>query len=73
MELIDYLDVLTQNEKVLGEMLKGSNSDAIKTTLRGLDNFQNGLAPFANFWKASRHPSVTLSRGVKSFTNGLLG
>ena len=31
---------------VLEEMLAGSNSDAVKTKLRGLRNFQNGLPPF---------------------------
>ena len=50
MEVIDYFRILktftimnnvqNQNEKVLEEMLTGSNSDAVKTTLRGLHNFE---------------------------------
>ena len=51
---------------------KGSNSDAVKTTLRGLHNFQNGLPPFARR-KASRYSSVTLSLGVESIPNGSVG
>ena len=47
---------------MLEEMLACSNSDALKTTLRGLRNFQNGLLPFASSWKASHHSSVTWSR-----------
>ena len=31
---------------VLEEMLEGSNSDTVKTKLRGLRNFQNGPPPF---------------------------
>ena len=32
-----------QNGKALEEMLTGSNLDALKTTLRGLRSFKNGL------------------------------
>ena len=39
-------NVQHQNGKVLEEMLAGSNSDAVKATLRGLRHFQNGLPPF---------------------------
>ena len=35
------------NGKLLEEMLAGSNSDAVKTTFRGLRNFQNGFPIFA--------------------------
>ena len=62
-----------QNWKVLEEMLVGSNSDAIKTTLRGLRSFQNSFPPFASSWKASRHSFVTLSLVVDRITNGLVG
>ena len=37
-----------QNGKALEEILIGSNSDALKTTLRGLRNFKNGLPAFAS-------------------------
>ena len=40
--------VQNQNGKVLQEMLTGSNSNVVKTTLRGLRNFQNGLPPKAS-------------------------
>ena len=39
-------NVQNQNGKVLEELLPGSNSDAVKTTLRGLHDFQNGLPSF---------------------------
>ena len=39
-------NVQHKNGKVLEEMLSGSNSDAVKATLRGQRNFQNGLPPF---------------------------
>ena len=58
-------NVQNQNRKVLEEMLSGPNSDAVITTLRGLRNFQNGLPPFASFWKASHHSSAILSFGAQ--------
>ena len=83
MEVIDYFRILktftimnnvqNQNEKVLEEVLTGSNSDVVKTTLRGLHNFQNDLAPFASSRKASHHSFVTLSLGVESVANGSVG
>ena len=51
-------------------MLAGINLDAVKTTLRGLCNFQNGLPPFASSWKASHDSFVTLLLGVEGITNG---
>ena len=39
-------NVQNQNCKVLEEILAGSNSDTVKTTLKGLHNFQNGLLLF---------------------------
>ena len=42
-------NVRNQNGKVLEEMLACSNPDDVKTTLRGLRNFQNDLPPFASF------------------------
>ena len=66
-------NVQNQNGKVLEEMLAGSNSDATKTTLRGLRSFQNSFAPFASSWKASRHSFDTLSLVVERITNGLVG
>ena len=44
-------NVRNQNGKVLEEMLACSNPDDVKTTLRGLRNFQNGLPPFCKFLK----------------------
>ena len=41
---------LNQNGKVLEETLAGSNSNAVKTTLRGLPNSKMTL-PFCNFLK----------------------
>ena len=41
-----------QNEKALEEMLAVSNSDAVKTTLRGLHNSPNDLTRFCNFLKS---------------------
>ena len=37
-------NVLIQNGKILEETLGGSNSDPVKTTLRGLRNFKMILA-----------------------------
>ena len=34
------INIQNQNGKVLEEMLAGSNSDAVKTTLRDLHNFK---------------------------------
>ena len=62
-----------QNGMALEEMLTGSNLDALKTTLRGLRSFKNGLLAFASSWKASSQSSVTLSLGVESITNDLVG
>ena len=66
MEIIDYFIILkafiilmlffwmdsflNQNGKVLEETLAGSNSNAVKTTLRGLPNSKMTL-PFCNFLK----------------------
>ena len=69
MELIDYFRILktfiiflfmsnvqNQNCKVLEEILGGSNSDTVKTTLSsGLHNFQDGLLLFKSSSKTSRH------------------
>ena len=41
---------LNQNGKVLEETLAGSNSNAVKTTLRGLPNSKMTL-PFCDFLK----------------------
>ena len=41
-------NVLNQYEKVLEETLAGSNSDAVKTTLRGLRNFKMVLPLFSS-------------------------
>ena len=58
MEVNDYVRILkaytisffnnvqNQNSKVLEEMVAGFNSDAVKTTLRVLRNFQNSPTPF---------------------------
>ena len=68
MGLIDYFRILktfiiflfmsnvqNQNCKVLEEILGGSNSDTVKTTLSGLHNFQDGLLLFKSSSKTSRH------------------
>ena len=67
------IKVPNQNGKVLKEMLADSISDAEKTTLRGLPNFQNGSLPFASFCKTSHHSFYILSYGVESITNGSVG
>ena len=36
-------NILNQNEKVLQETLAGSNSDVVKTTLKGLSYFKMTL------------------------------
>ena len=41
-------NVQNQNGKMLEEMLTGSNSDVVKTTLRVVCSFQNSLPPFAS-------------------------
>ena len=41
-------NVLTQSGKELKEILAGSNSYAVKTTLRGLRNFEMVLPPFTS-------------------------
>ena len=41
-------NVKNQNWKVLEEIQAVSKSDAVKTTLRGLHNFQNSLPPFSS-------------------------
>ena len=82
MELIDYFRILkaftiflftsnvqNQNGKVLKEILAGSHSDYVKTTLRGLHNFQNGLPPFAILEKLL---AINLSLS-ESITNGSVG
>ena len=82
MELIDYFRILkaftiflftsnvqNQNGKVLKEILAGSHSDSVKTTLRGLHNFQNGLPPFAILEKLL---AINLSLS-ESITNGSVG
>ena len=48
-------NVQNQNCKVLEEILGGSNSDTVKTTLSGLHNFQDGLLLFKSSSKTSRH------------------
>ena len=58
-------NVQNQNGKVLEEMLVDSTWDALKTTLRGLRNFQNSSPHFESSWKASRYSSVTFSFGVE--------
>ena len=52
-----------QNGKALEEILTDSSSGAIKTTLRGLRNFQNGLPPFQVLEKL---PAIPLSLGLES-------
>ena len=63
-------NVQNKNRKVLEKLLRGSSLDAVKTTLRGLRNFHNGLPPSASYWKAYCYSSVTLSLGVECTTNG---
>ena len=58
-------NVQNQNGKLLEEMLAGSNSDGVKTTLKSLRDFQNGHSPFASSWKASCY-----SAAVESIING---
>ena len=41
-------NVKNQNWKVLEEIQAVSKSDAVKTTSRGLHNFQNSLPPFSS-------------------------
>ena len=67
------IKVPNQNGKVLKEMLADSSSDAVKTTLRGSPNFENGPLPFGSFGKTSHYSFVTLSCGVESITNGSVG
>ena len=52
---------LNQNGKVLEETLGGYIADAVKTTLRGLNNFEMSLPLLKSSWKASHLFFVTLS------------
>ena len=60
--------------EILREIIEGSNSDALKTALRGLLNFQNSTPLFASSWKVSRHSSVIfIFIKDESITNGSVG
>ena len=61
-----------QNGKVLKETITGSNSDAVKITLRRLCRFKMILPLLQVFQKSFPIP-VTLSHTIESITNGSVG
>ena len=54
-------------------MTASFNSEAVKTTLRGLMLFQNNPPSFASFSKISSQSSVTLSHTIENIANDSLG
>ena len=58
------MNVLNQNRKELEEMLVGSNSDPVTTTLRDLHNFKTTL-PILQVLERDPHSSAFLSQRIE--------
>ena len=65
-------NVSNQNRKVLEGERQDFNSDAVKTTLRGLRYFKI-TSLFADSWKTSPSCSVALSPLIESILSGSVG
>ena len=70
--IVFFMNVLNQNRKELEEMLVGSNSNPVTTTLRDLHNFKTTL-PVLQVLERDPHSSAFLSQRIESIKNVSVG